>query len=500
MTGKMKKTILTIVLLAAAFAGAAAQNLQSGFFLDNNVYSFRLNPAMAGERGFVGFALNNMNNSTSSNLGLSSFLYPSPDGKGLVTGLNKAISSKEFLGRMKNVNTVNEDFGMSLLSFGFWTKHDYFHNVELNLKASANVSLPKDVFAFLKNGSAAKPYDISKLSAGAESYVELAYGIQKSINDKLAVGGRIKALVGLAKARAIYSKADLYVNGEGVSYDVDGKLYGAVNFLNVGSKPGTFNPGVDVMDFTNMSINQARLLPSGYGAALDLGVTYKPVKNLTLSLSILDLGAMMWNYSLVANSVGSNSFGGLNFAFGNDNNINDELKGLWDEVKKLAEFSVDGTKESKMSMMAFTVNAGARYRMPFYKRLSVGALGTYHHDTYYKWWETRVGATITPIDWFSLSGNYGYGSHGLTFGAVGSLNLGFLNILFGVDSYSGKVGKYELDLTKILGDSFSMPFVPKVKYPVHAFSYRFNLGFTITFGQRHNDFPARVKKEKKSKE
>lgn len=494
----MKKTILTIVLFAAAFSGAGAQNLQSGFFLDNNVYSYRLNPAIAGERGFVGFALNNVNNTLSSNLGLSSFLYPSPDGKGLVTGLNKSVPSEKFLGRLKKVNTVNEDLSMSLLSFGFWTKHDYFHNVELNLRASANVSLPKDVFAFLKNGSQANPYDLSKLSFGAESYVEFAYGLQKTVNDKFAVGGRVKALVGFAKARAMYSKADLYVNGDGVSYDVSGKLYSAINLIGIGYKPGTFNPGKNVLDFSSISFNP-RLQPSGYGAALDLGFTYKPVKDLTLSLSILDLGGMMWNYSYVGNSVGTSIFDGVNFELGSEQDIKKELDDLLDEVKKLAEFTVDGATESKMSMLAFTVNAGARYRMPFYNRLSVGVLGSYHNDTYNKWWETRVGATITPINWFSLSGNYGYGSHGWTFGAVGSLSLGFLNILFGVDSYSGKVGKYDLDMQQFLGDSFKLPFDFKVKYPVHAFNYRFNLGFTITFGARHNEFPVRVKKEKKSK-
>lgn len=495
----MKKIILALALLSAAFTSVAAQNLQSGFFLDNNVYGYRLNPAIAGERGFFGFAINNVNNTLSSNLGMSSFLYPSPDGKGLVTGLNKSVTPEQFLGRLKKVNTVNEDFNLSLLSFGFWTKHDYFNSVELNLRASANVSLPKDVFAFLKNGSAAQPYDISKLSAGAEAYVELAYGLQKAVNEKLSVGGRVKALVGYAKARAMFSKADLYVNGDGVSYDVKGKLYSAINLVGIGYKPGTFNPDKNVLDFGNISFNP-RLQPSGYGAAIDFGITYKPVKDLTLSLSVLDLGAMMWNYSYVGNSVGSNEFDGVDYQLGSEQDIKKELDDLLEEVKKLAEFSVDGTSERKMSMLAFTLNAGARYRMPFYNRLSVGALGTYHNDTYNKWWETRVGATITPVNWLSLSGNYGYGSHGWTFGAVGSLNIGFLNIIFGVDSYSGKIGRYDLDMQQLLGDSFKLPFQFKVKYPVHAFNYRFNLGFTITFGARHNEFPVKAKKEKKSKE
>ena len=60
-----------------------------------------MNPAIQGERGFLSFpALGKVGVGVESNLGLSTFLYPSADGT-LKTFLHPDVTNKEFLDKMK---------------------------------------------------------------------------------------------------------------------------------------------------------------------------------------------------------------------------------------------------------------------------------------------------------------------------------------------------------------------------------------------------------------
>ena len=88
-------------------AGASAQqNLRTGYFLDGYIYKYKMNPAMAPERGF--FALPVMGNiglGVETNLGLSTFVYPTSQG-GLTTFLSPRVSSEDFL---KNIADNNKE-------------------------------------------------------------------------------------------------------------------------------------------------------------------------------------------------------------------------------------------------------------------------------------------------------------------------------------------------------------------------------------------------------
>lgn len=492
----MKKIILSISILAAAAVGAVAQANLSTFFADNNVYSYRINPAMAGEKGFVGFVLNNIQTEAGSNLSLGSFLYPSPKG-GLVTFLNHEVKAEDAMKRFRNNNAIFEDFNLSLLSVGWWTKNGFFNNLEFNVRENVGVSLPKSVFELMKVGGFDTPYDLSAMNVGLDTRLEFAYGITKQVNEKFSVGGRLKLHAGIAKAGVAFNKAQLVMNTQEVSYDVDGALKMAVPMVRFGSKSSTFDPGKTVIDFSQLDFNPRGLGFSGYGAAIDLGFTYKPVKDLTLSLAIQDLGAMYWNYALVGKSVGTKTFDGTTIGVGGNGSqlgsvLDDEMKEFIEGLQSLMEFSqVAGKTSDNIELMPLRVNAGLRYRMPFYNRLSVGAIAQYRYNAasvVRTWYDVRAGLTITPIDWFSISGNYGYNTAGLTWGSVMSLNFAGINFMLGLEGYSGKCGRL------VWSD---LPFMNRpvsVKYPLDAFRYSLNFGFTITFGERHNEFVSKKKK------
>lgn len=463
----MKKILVSICIMLAAAAAATAQEFSTTYFLDNNLYSYRINPAIQGEKGFVGFAISNLNFSFGSNTGISSLLYPNPNVQGgLVTGLHRSISPETFLGNLPGTTRIDQTLNENLLAIGFRTEKAY-HSIEVNIKEDILAGLPKDLFEMFKCGSRTQAYDLSSIRLGVKSYAEIAYGYSRSIGDKFTVGARVKFLAGLAAGSAAFDRGSMTVNGDEISYDIDARLRVSASFLDVAmmkDKPG-------VIDLSGFSFDPRKISPSGWGGALDLGLTYKPVENLTVSWSLLDVGGIAWTYNILGKSTGSDSFTGATIK--SDGTIGEDLKNFTDKLQTLADFKRVSGSESSFEMLACTMHLGARYRMPFYDGLSVGLLATYRIDKLNPSFGARLGATLTPVKWLSITGNYGINTFCKTFGAAMSLNVIGLNLCLGYEGYSGVVSKVRFS------DS-----IPPLNTPVGSFQNMLKVGLNITFGPR----------------
>ena len=98
----------------------------------------------------------------------------------------------------------------------------------------------------------------------------------------------------------------------------------------------------------------------------------------------------------------------------------DELDKVADDFKKLANFGiVDGTA-SQVEMLPFTANLGARFRIPYAEFIGLGVHGSYRNGITPEW-DARAALTLSPCGWFSITGNYGYGTFGPVCGAALSL-------------------------------------------------------------------------------
>ncbi len=451
---KLNKTYIALSIGLLSAIGAQAQG-QSTYFLDNYSYNYRLNPAIMAERSFFGIGAGTVDLSLGSDLGLSSVLFPSADGSSIVTGLNSSVSSEEFLSGIKDQNGLSTNLNYNIFSTGI-RKERHMTTVEMNLKANIGANVSGDLFTFLKNGSADRAYDFSSTGANINSYLELAVGHSR-INEKhtFGYGFRIKGLLGLAGAQVDFNDTQITANENliGVNVNAIGRV--ACPYLKFKVDENGVIKGFE-KDETNKTI-------SGWGAALDAGVIWKPIPGLSVSASINDLGFLNWNYSLLAESKGVVEYTGL--PLDEDTDVDTEINNLTNEFKELANLGVKDGSESSMSLLSFSANAGVRYQMPFAKCISVGALATYRNE-FTPYWEARFGASLTPCKWFSLTGNYGYGSRGAVCGGAMSVSLFFLNLFVAVDGYSGPIGLYE----------------NKIPYPVDSFNYRINLGLTIQFG------------------
>lgn len=449
----MKK--LHIILLSAAALislGASAQSFRSGYFLDNYTYGYRINPAQVNDRGFLGIGVGNIDLQNSMSFGLSSFLF-NKDGS-IVTGLNHKVGVDEFLGGLKDNSFISLDESINILSFGI-ANGKRMHTVELNVRVMDTENLPKSLFEFAKKGSGT--YNLGGLYADVSAMADLAYGYSMNINDNLSVGGRLHLLLGLANVNLS--------GGELASIQMtEDKLSITPNFaLNASGLVGANATSGGEIDMSSIGLNTKSPI-GGFGASVDLGVEYKSDFGLEAMFSVTDLGLINWknSFTAVASDPIINVDGNKERFTFKDGSIDANLDDILNVTQGYKLHA--GTGQSSTSLMPFNIAAGARYFMPFYDKLSVGVLATYHNAKYSSWFDARLGATITPARIISLTGNIGYGSFGPIWGSALDLHLGPINLLVGVDSFLGKYGT-----------------LAGIPVPLKGFPMNAHVGLCITF-------------------
>lgn len=422
----MKRSVIIFIsILFCTSAFAQQNNTRTAYFLDNYTYSYRQNPAFAPTRGFVSMPLlGNISVGLESNLALSDFLYPTKGGK-LSLFIDDSVTSQEFLGKLDDDNALNTNLNMTVLAFGFKTGKLY-HTLDVSLKAGQNATLPKSLMSFVKAGTenGANSWNITNIGLGLNAYGEVAYGLSLPVNESLRVGGRIKAILGLARAQMMIDKLDISMTEERWSAATDGSLEYA--------GPLEFGMSGNTLDLTDIGLGDIDGL-SGMGFGIDLGASYDFLDIFTASVSILDLGFIKWNNTTFATGGSDYEFDGFGTISGTDQ-IVDQLNGLTDELTKLVQFNKSGNGTAKRGLAA-TLHAGIEAKMPFYDRLSFGLLGTHRFNGVYSWTEGRLAANLMPVDCIGIAASCGVSNHGGSFGGIVNFAFQGFNLFVGVDSF-----------------------------------------------------------------
>lgn len=470
----MRRIILSAASLLIATAAINAQSYTS-YFVDNNCFGYRINPALMGEKSFFGLGVGNINANVNSSIGIGNILFPKQTGTGFVTGLNASVDAKQFLDGIDPITNLGVNVTENILSIGSRRTADKFVNFEINLKSMASASLPKDVFNLLKLGSNDTPFDLSATSMDLKTYAELAFGISKQYSSKVNIGFRVKALVGIESAAVKANKMNVLISGDKWEVDSDAEFKAAAKYIDF---------GVDDKGNIDWSANflKSGIYPAGFGAGVDFGVEIYPTELLSIGVAVRDFGAIVWNNNTIAKSVAHTTFTGssneIDLSDPSESSIGKDIEDAFNELKKATEFKKEQNGKNELELLPISANAGIRYRMPFWRRLSVGALAD---CCYYKnvfTYGVRGAATLSPLDWFSLSGSIGTGNYGNSFGVAASLNLLSFNLFLAMDSYLGRVGTYN-----------NISVIPLDK------SYeRISVGLNLTFGNRFAIFPEYAKK------
>lgn len=471
----MKKYLYTAIILLVSSVSSiyAQQNLRTAYFLDGYTYAYKFNPAIQGERGFFAIpVLGKTALGLESDVALSTFLYPTADGK-MTTFMNPMVSSSDFLGSLKDNNRFDFNIDIPVIAFGFYTGSTY-HVVDMSLRADAGMNMPKSLFSFMKEGSSngVTSWDISDIRARVDSRLELSYGLSRRFGENVSVGARFKMLVGLARAEMLMNNMQFQMASDQWSVNALGSLSinGPVDVGTVGEGNtidwNSLEYPTSIEDLENMDI------PGGF--AVDLGVSVDFLEYFTASAAVLDLGSIKWNQGFDAVTPETSwSFSGFDKleVLGENASIEDQVRaageGLLDAFNLVK--SADGSIKSVP--VTATAHIGLEARMPFYERLSFGLLGTRRFNGDYSWTEGRISANVAPLRTVAFSCSYAISDYGSSLGAALNLHFGGLTLFAGMDSF--------LPLLNVTPQYI----------PVNNWNTNMTLGLNLAFGSYKGKFP-----------
>lgn len=469
-----KYTLAAVGLTCMALPTVAQETLRSAYFLEGSTYRHKLNPALAPDRAYFSFpVLGNVNINTSSNIGLSDFIYPTADG-GLTTFMNSSVSNSEFMDNLKDRNRMNLDLNLNLLSVGFRAFKGY-NTIDLSLHAGAKMNIPRDFFAFAKEGmsSANTVYEFDDLGMSMNAWVDLALGHTHRINDDWVVGGKVKLLFGAGKADIKINHMRMTMAEDKWAIEGDGEMNAAVAGLKLPTKAenGKTEPGsadADEIDWDDMDVDGGGL--GGFGLAFDLGATYKVYEDLEVSAAILDLGFISWKDN-IQGKMGMEpwTFDGFHdVAVDEDNGkeLEDQLEDLGDQLEECVNFQKVKSSGSRTTALAATLNLGAQYTLPYYRNLKFGFLSSTKINGPYSWSEGRFSANVTPVKCFGASINYCISSFGSSLGWMLNLNRRGFSMFVGSDHQFFKVTPQYI--------------------PVNDLNLNISFGVNFTLGSRKN--------------
>lgn len=473
----MKKIYLIIALVLTSVT-MSAQNLRTGYFLDGYSYRYQFNPAFQGDRGFISMPVfGRIGFGAETSLAIKDILYPTSSGT-LGTFLHPDVSDNLVLKNLGKRTMVNTNIDLNLFALGFRVKKTY-HTLDMSLRANADMTLPGDIFRFMKVGGSDgnTMYDFANLGLSSDMYAQVAYGFSRRFLDTFNVGIRVKALMGLASARTDIGNLSLKL-------DKDQWMVHAAGSATFSSIPAMLIAGNEDVDIINEMMSMMKSPNIGFAA--DLGVSVDLFKYLTLSASIIDLGFIGWNnvgiYRLKNEPWVYEGFD-ISATPGESADMNEQLNAKLEELGALFNFSeiTPETKAKYRQKLSMTLHVGVEARLPFYERLSAGLLATHKLNGPHSWTEGRFSVNWALLRWFSLAANYAVSDFGQSYGGAVNLHPKGFSIFLGTDSFRPFT-------------SFSTTMVP-----LNDLNTNVVFGLNFPFGKYNGRFPKKIK-EKKSRE
>jgi len=428
MNNTIKKQFATIVvvLVASLFSPLAAQEVTTLYFLENAPMRHQINPAFQPvSAGYVSLTpIGYMSTWDGNNsLTLSDGVY-NQNGT-TITAMHPDADKSKLLKQFKNVTLVDGSATLNLLSFGIRHKENGYIHIGIMEKVEAGVGLPKTYFDFLLNGgmkniNGVNSYDLTKTAARVNAYTEFSGGYSYKINDEWTVGGKIKFLLGEANMTLLNSNLNLDASAAEWHLYGEGELQiaGPINMnalpeqLNYNSlknmDKGKLTSGMTIADY---------LKPKGYGAGIDLGMTYKPHPQVQISVAMNDLGFIVWNGANYKINIDSTFTGAQNLLYSDyaNNNGFDSNKLTQDVGKALEDFTncirTSDRTNSFARMLSTKLNVGVDANF-LDNLLGAGIVSKTRLFNGRLYEEVTIGGAVRPCNWFNFALSYSLVNNG----------------------------------------------------------------------------------------
>ena len=443
---KIQKALLAVVALLAFVNEGYAQYLRTSYFMEGSHYRQQLNPALTPSRGYLNLpVVGNLNASvSSSSLGCQDVMDIIDNSEG-----GDFFMSTDFINRLENVNNLNVNLSTDILSAG-WYKGKNFWSFNIGLRNDIGASIPKGMFEFMREMDGLSADDnlerlsninqkVGHQSLEINSYAEVGVGLARNITERLTVGARVKALLGVGNLKldinniAVNSNLSGYNTGDlndlngRAEIRVDATLENSSKLIELSEDDGV----IDEIEFGTFGL-------AGYGLGIDLGASYKLMDKLTLSASLLDLGFMKWskNNTSVAKATANQSYDLTNSS------------DRYEFVDKVASGEVlnfdmlnmtldKSAQKDRSTSLTSTLVLGAEYEL-LGDLLAVGALYTGRFAKPETLNELTLSANIRPKNNLNLALSYSlWQGSGKTFGVAAKLGPIFVGtdyMFFGKDT------------------------------------------------------------------
>jgi hypothetical protein len=420
----MKKNYCFLVAVLVLFVmNLQAQTARSLYFIDNAPARLQLNPALQPMRGYInvpvigGFGASVV----SDPLSVEDFMD-------ILDQENEFLQNDKLFTRLKNKNNLNLFLNTDLLSLGFYSGKGFW-TINAGTKVFVNASIPKTLFEFARNSNdlssiideflsnrneasfqqalkqLGTSYKISDFMLSANVFAEIGVGYSRPVSDRLTLGGRMKVLVGVGNVDAHIEEININLdypqniqNVDDFTWRVSSRGSMEVSMKGLELSKNEEEGYIDDLDFDSPGVG-------GFGASVDLGLTYKLLNNLTISAGIIDCGFINWSKSATTlTKVKSN----------HEYNAGEEGTNIidYDLIKLVPE----DTEEGRTTSLEPTLNLGAEYTL-LNKKFGIGVLYTNRFQKTESFSELTLSANYHPVNWFSTTVSYSFlNSKGKTFG------------------------------------------------------------------------------------
>lgn len=412
-TSTIKKGLF---LIGGLFLGGVvhAQYLRTSYFMEGASSRLQLNPGLQPTRGYFNIPVLG-----SFNIGASSDVLGMNDIVGVLDSGSDLFSNDDLYGRLRTDNRLNVNLNTDILSFG-WYKGKGFWSVNVGLRTDIGASIPKDMFDYLREadqldlGSGNLQGNITNMNFKVNAYAEISLGYSRPITDKLTVGGRLKALLGIAHAEMQVDEFAVNMNIPANPENPDSwnNTYGgsttARAHIMTSIKGGglSFNDSYDgygnaVRQIDGFDFDSGEFGIAGTGFGVDLGASYRLLDNLTFSTALLDFGFIKWNSSsTTVASVNEDTEVKIN-----QSNYEEYLNG---DFLNLERFNLSEDQEASSSYktkLSSTFLLAGEYTF-WENKLSVGVMYSVHFVQPKALNELTISATVRPKSWFNAALGY----------------------------------------------------------------------------------------------
>ncbi len=369
----MKRILLIALAVISLVGGVKAQDgNNTSYFLSNLPQRYRLNPAyqpeykvFVGLPGLSGISLNYLNSSFTA----EDMLHKKNDSVYMdINRFYKSLHKRNFL----YFNNEN-----SILSVGVKAKQ-WYGTLDITQRNDFLFRYNKDLFTFLKYGNLEhSSLDFGKLGMNVNSYLEVALGLSRQMDEKLTVGARLKFLMGVANLHMTDSDLDIVTEEDGtmrLHSRQNIRIAAPVRIRNERSGlPFEVNQPIewDDIDFNTNGLNVSDILNArNPGFAIDLGGEYKFDDRLKFFASLTDLGFIRWgnkdfNYNFYQDADfvwdGADISHSVNDKLGDHISVDSAFQKITNDLKD--NFRLKSKGNSYMTMLSPKLYLGATYQL-----------------------------------------------------------------------------------------------------------------------------------------